>query len=294
VKRYLYGPVWSQNSCAIDCLIFAGNMLDAWRVQLDQVTLSRRRELPLPSQVMRRVSLRKWGNLSIESRGAARDTLRTALHNYDPDKFGPAPNPLPLHSVIDTLLAGLPQCSYTCARVVYCCDDKVRCGAALVPTRRLSITISSLATNDYVSELFQTHQSRQRPTEGCSNVDRCTRTQMSILQVLDRMPPTMIVHLADNLEVTRHRQPSDPFMPLTLSYMDRHRQYTKISYYAQGAIFQAGRGRGSHFFAVWRVDRAFVLYDGMFPKGKVREIQHWWDFANQTARLCTIFYRVHA
>ena len=51
--RYLVGPRWDRNSCAIDCLIFYAIQIDAGRAQVDQIKPDLELRLPLAAVAVR-------------------------------------------------------------------------------------------------------------------------------------------------------------------------------------------------------------------------------------------------
>ena len=120
--RFIRGPSWDKNSCAVDCVLVAALMLDIGRRQVDQLGPAAMRKLgPLPRALF--MIIRKpWSELRVADITILRDTLRDMLSIHQPDSF-PRRNFCSVLSVAEALFAGVPQLHATWTGLYSCCRD---------------------------------------------------------------------------------------------------------------------------------------------------------------------------
>jgi len=296
-QRYRYGPIWSDSSCAVDCAIFVGLMLDVGRIQIDQVSPQDLLKEPVPSFLMRKIVSRHWGQLDDTARSKMRDYLRDELCRFDPASFHPPPKGNPVADVINTCFHGVPQVSYTSVRVTRHCDGVYMVNNATVPRRNNCVYIGQVPVGAYVQARFSptTDQVSGRAKDVLCAHDEgiCLHSVTTQLMILDRMPPHLVVHVAGVVDSPSTRS-ADPYQGITITYLDRRHQPRSISYRAVGAVLAEDTALATHFLVVWHLEDEHVLYDGMKNNGRIRRIQGWWDLGIASCRIVTIFFQVES
>lgn len=287
VQRYLFGSVWAKNSCAVDCALFCGIMLDAGRMQVDQITTEGMSQLPEPAQVLRKVVSREWGLLAQTKRDQMRDVLRYSLHQYDPARFPAAPALLVATDVLDTCLHSLPQLSYTDIHAVRCCDNELRVSTGATPSRVNNLTV---LTPPLQARLQASFDGRPVPNSRftCTRGEDCTRSYTTLSLVLDRMPPTLMIHLPSVSLQQSHEW--GLFDDVSLTYQGP-RAEARVRYRAIGCVVRLGVTGVPHFVVVWRIQDHYICYDGL-KGGKVRRTKDWFDGGGRGQRIITLFCRI--
>jgi len=297
--RYLFGPGWSDNSCGIDVIIFCAVQLDIGRIWIDQITDEQAGHLSEPATVLRHLCKKPWGCITQIQRNRLRDVLAEALQSTKPLLFAPGEF-LPIHELIDTCFAGVPQASYTFMRATLCCDGILIMPDSVNVTREVGFHMmrdrAGLSSQQILQSSFSDRPATNR--EPCSQGDQCSLARTSMTMVLDRLPPTLLFH-------TYHQVSKEDdkiwrfFEPLDITYHTT-KGIARARYSPVGCIFWVNQ---SHFVARWKgrhptSSRAYGEqiwhYDGM-RSGAVREVTDWWaeigdEKGNTKGSLAMMFY----
>jgi hypothetical protein len=287
LSRYTLGPIWKSNSCAIDATIVAAVMLDAGRMQVDQMTVGAVRALPAPTQVVRHIVCREWGLLSHGKRERMRDELRGTLEKFNPDVFATASGLLPVAEVLDICLK-IPQLSLTDIVAARYCDEQLTLSIGTNPSHVNSYYVSA-PIQPNLQALFEDQQ-YLLPPEDCPLGKQCTFNHMKKTIILDRLPPTLMVHLNGNVD-ERVSQSEQLFEDVAISYSDPKKEFHMV-YRVVGCIMVTGTGSAAHFIVVWRVGHRFLLFDGLQNQGEAIILDGWFRARAKTARVTTVFLRV--
>ena len=284
-QRYTFGPTWRNNSCAVDCTLFCAIALDAGRIQLDQVTSATFSELEEPARVLRKIVCRYWGLISQDTRDQMRDVLRQALNSVNPEAFPVAPAVLPIAEVLNCCFQGLPQLSFTAINSIRCGSGECQVSSRHRPDRYVSIFLSTPTVRAGVQSFFGEEVCQRAPRGHGS----CRNTHIQQKIILDRLPPTLIIHLPETGTVHACKRWL-PFEDIEVTWR-RPRGRSTTLYHTTGAVFTVGRKAATHFVVVWRVNDSFYLYDGMVNNGEVRNISGWFDVPGRLVRVATVILR---
>jgi hypothetical protein len=290
--RFNRGPRWSNNSCALDCVLFVLVALDAGRCMADQVWEHFPQRANDPARAVLTAIQKPWSILSSKDINRLRDKLQGELYKLDPlrhviGKYQAA------SLVFDNLAACIPQFHATWGTVVRCCSEgswqwqlvkkgsiKQVCSIGLVAT------IAQEARMQEAKDVESAVQLLLDPYPDDSTVtskmiERCKRCTYSqnVPQrqkvVLDRPPPTLI--LKNFQTVASFGLKSGLFDDLGLNFrvcLAGGVDTIETRYVFWGCILLQG---GNHFVVCFNralrtrgVD--FVIYDGMLRKGEVTQI----------------------
>lgn len=292
MKRYTLGPPWSNNSCAVDCALYCAIMLDIGRIQIDQVSTRALKELPVPTAVTRFIVQSDWSRNSTTSLAQQRDYLRECLYEYDPARFPVAPKHLPIAEVLRVCLQS-PQMTFTDIGALLCCDRDLRASNKVRPHQDNSVYVLGDHIQTYIQELLDLRTTERPEDWRCTGNPPCTRKDVKKVKlVLDRLPPTLMVHTdpQDRGRCNRNRV----FDDLTLRYR-RPRTVVTTSYRAVGCVTMSGSGGTSHFKVVWRTPNGFLKYDGLIDEGKAQRIDSWFPPGRRsTDQVIVIFFRLQS
>lgn len=289
-KRYKTCVKWTGNSCAVDSAIFVGLMLDAGRVQVDQISPHRKAQLPPVAAALRAIVATAWGNLTQAQRNSLRKILREELEQLDPDRFAVG-DYCDVTEVMLYCFNELPQLSWTYIRASRCTD-----GALIMPSgeraqRRLGITYTRQRGNLSVAELMNAYMSWEPLTVAdCDHNGASSHAHTRGKLVLDRMPPVLYLNFPE--PVKREADASlKMFESFEVIYTDTRGQQS-IEYEAIGAVFMMN---SDHFIVRW-VDRdnpeRIVTYNDMTGPGVVRTTGgDWFKRLNKSAGVLGVFYR---
>jgi hypothetical protein len=275
-SRYLVGPRWDRNSCAIDCLVFCAIQMDAGRAQVDQLKPDLELTLPLVAVAVRILVGELWGTLNQGQRDALRDKVADMLTAMDPKDF-PRYQPLRIAPVITIGLNRLPQVSYTAMPGSTCCDDILTFSPSVTPERRTGFEISR-EDPSWSLEQVMAHLLGPKPTpqrEACTNGRQCAGSRVRSLVFLDRLPPTLLLHLP--APVTQEQDLVwELFTPMELSYLTT-RGMMRVWYRPVGCVVLIS---WNHFVVKWRREEhdrhQIVYYDGL-KSPRVSTLSGWWD-----------------
>ncbi|KIW09644.1 hypothetical protein PV08_12105 [Exophiala spinifera] len=246
-------------------------ILEAGRIQVDQVSSTLFARLPDPAQVVRRINSRLWGTLSSEQRRRMSDVLRRSLYTSDPKMFPAAPALLPLAEVFDQCFTGLAQVSFTKIRTVTCCDGQITVKAGTTPQRENSLYLTRFPLIDAVRALFQ--GSHIPAGHDCSSGPGCTRSRKVRPTVLDRLPPTLVIHIPPTDEPSARAV--ELFRNITFTYLKPTGEVS-VEYAVVACVMMSGTAGSIHFTVVWNVENeSYWEYNGMRADGRLREIDSW-------------------
>ncbi len=286
--RYIVGPIWSENSCAVDCAIFCGIMLDAGRLQADQITAAAASQLPRSAHCMRRIVWRLWGLLQPAQRSSMRNSLRVCLHEFNKERFPEAPAQLPLAEVFEACFIQLPQLSFTDVQGQQCCDGNITINNRTRPSRTHCLYATSPPLKKCLQEIFDGRPSPEHRAT-CSRGPACTRRWSRRRIVLDRLPPTLIVHLPPVRKTAVEAWAL--FDDIKLTYQ-APLEVRDITYHAVGCVLMSGTAATAHFMVVWRARGLFWLYDGMMNAGRVQRVASWLDVRTRGLQVIALILRI--
>jgi hypothetical protein len=121
-KRFDRGPIWQNNSCALDSVFLVMLMLDMGRCKADQLSGDLLREIQLPiSQTVLSIIRKPWSALTSQQIMQLRDIVRHELYALNQTKY-PLGRLHGVSTMFDDLTACVPQCHATYAVVSRCCS----------------------------------------------------------------------------------------------------------------------------------------------------------------------------
>jgi hypothetical protein len=265
--RFTVFPRWNNNSCAIDCTLFVGIMLNAGRSIVDTLptTPLTRAQKSHPSHAFRSILHVLWGTLDSQQHDALRDRLAARLAIYDSERFTRG-NFISVADVLETCFASFASVSFTAmtrgARL--CCDGIVQYSERITCRDITVIHLSHAhegSFEDIINEYFGPRALECQST--CSKGQRCTRQWSRRFVIVDdgyRLPPTFIVHLTSTVTPSQATKMSIFDGPVSIRVQFPDLEATR-TYIAVGCILLR---YNSHFTSRWRVSaHEFVEYDGM-------------------------------
>lgn len=301
-RRYTYGPAWQDNSCAMDSVLIILLLLDAGRVQADQISELLYKKSPAEdlSRVVMNIIRKPWGSLLRGDRIKLRDVVRNGLAGCDPQVFELA-SYQGADSIWNTLATSIPQCLATYGKLVRCCPKgfwswRIRNGALrTVVYNSLSLTTDMVefATRAPTFSAQVQLLLNPRPADNVSrHIPRCKSCKASEpapqhqLVLLDRPPPTLALQnftfgddhslagIFDEIQLTFTAVGPDG-MPTTIT----------ASYACHSVIFCL---RSNHFVTLInkaaRIGGAnLVLYNDMARDGQLLAVsEDFKDYAGKT------------
>jgi hypothetical protein len=275
-SRYLVGPKWDRNSCAIDCLVFCAIQIDAGRAQVDQLKPDLELTLPLAAVAIRILVGELWGTLDQGQRDALRNKVADMLTAMSPEDF-PRYSPLRITPVVTMGLNRLPQVSYTAMPGSTCCDGVLMFSRSVTPERRTGFEITrenpSWSLEQVMAHLLGPRPMRQH--QACTNGRQCVGPRMRSLVFLDRLPPTLLLHLP--APVTQGQDLVwQLFAPMELSYLTT-KGTRRVRYRPAGCVVMISWG---HFVVKWGKEEngrhQIIYYDGL-KSPHVSNLSGWWD-----------------
>ena len=312
--RYFRGPSWRNNSCAVDCIIVIALLLNAGRCAADQCLQEYSRTLTEPTRILLYIISKPWKKLTKKTINALRDIVIKALHSYNSAQF-----PLKgMKGITDTfyaLLAGLPQLSYTVARIYKCRDSIAKIYCQISPqgttryTTRSNVSMSSAMMDtlgvqwgegsEHTVEYLLNRMFHDRELSGglppgipeCEREDCPGTVQRDV--VLDRLPPVLVLS-----EDWHHSWMTERFSNLQVRYstLQYKESITEVDakYEPLGCVLNVGE----HFVLNWALDNSsskpsFIHYDGMSKQGKffpIPDLNYRLDDGNSQTSL--LFYRL--
>jgi hypothetical protein len=275
-QRYLVGPTWDRNSCAIDCLVFCAIQMDAGRAQVDQIKPDLEVTLPLAAIAVRILVSELWGILDQGPRDSLRNKVADTLTTTNPKDF-PRYSQLGIIPVITVGLCRLPQVSYTMMPGSTCCDGILTFSRSVSPERKTGFEIGREDPSWSMREAMM-HMLGPRPMpqyQACTRGGQCRRSRMRSLVFLDRLPPTLLLHLPEPVTQEQDRV-WDLFARMELSYRTT-RGTMRTTYKPVGCVMMIA---WCHFVVRWRRENdgchQILHYDGL-NSAHVVERSGWWD-----------------
>jgi len=230
--RCLRGPLWSSNSCALDCFFAVALLAQAGRCQADQVDTAFLQGIAPLAQVLHAFQ-KPWATLSASDITQLRDLVRHALFLHSKKDF-PETGSAAIYKIFEVLGLGIPQLCATWSAVSRCCergqwqahlrsdgelDIRVLVGVELDMMDTESWDVTGLPVEDALYTCLQPspiskkgwRQLHSCRTEGCSPV---TGQAMPIL--IDRPPPMLL--LKRGFEIIGKQQQKDYFQTLEVDF----------------------------------------------------------------------------
>jgi hypothetical protein len=267
--RFSLGPTWAKNSCALDCVLTAAILLNAGRLQIDQLSVVASATLPLIPALVRRIVAKPWGKLPTVQRNTLRDLIRKEMNKINKKSF-PMKDMMYLQSTMEEVFKGLPQASFTHVpgRV---CDRGVFFEASAGIKRSTGVEVGLDSATRPVTKIEASINEDWGPR---SNPDPTKRDQLDCVHdgpackrpprrwpiILDRLPPVLIVYT--EFAPTRRKNPgycNSLFEPFTF----RHRT---VAGEAEAVFKPLGfivRKNENHFYMRWLIEGSIKEYDGL-------------------------------
>jgi hypothetical protein len=274
-RRYTVGTNWHQNSCAADSVILCAIMLDAGRVQIDQISPSRRASLPVPADVLRQLVARPWGLLSQHQRDGLRDVLVDTLAHTNSELF-PRHEFQSVNRLLDVGFDQLPQLSWTEITASVCCDGQLAVADTQKTRRVTGFQLMRKAEDSSTQDLTNDILGRTRSPDvtPCSLGVKCTGARFRTRLILDRMPPVLLLHLPQPIS-EEEEAVWKLLEPVDLTY-ESSRGQKSIRYTPLGCVLMVN---WTHFVVRWKAKREgrdqIIHYDGMVS-AQVSEVGSWW------------------
>jgi hypothetical protein len=274
--RYVKGPDWCNNSCALDSVLMVLIWLRAWRLSIDQLDYHSSVKLTNIVQLTRSIlAFGPWGSVLTEERTGLRDALRDSLYEIEPKSF-PKRSFMSAIRVFETIAIGLPQLSFTMGKAHFCCDQKPGVPARFA-TKRVSGLLIEISEMDSTLEVALNHKYAQPLSHDfqirrCSRQASCTQTLTKQWMILDRAPPTIAIGFNNDRQKFMVNASSSLgiFDPLTISFLFRTGIHS-ITYRPRGAILYLPSDK--HFVARWRFTddlESIREHDGMKGEDCIR------------------------
>lgn len=312
--RYLRGPSWKDNSCAVDCIMVIALLLNAGRCQADQSLQGYLRTLTEPARILLYIISKPWKELSDEAINKLRDIIVKALYTHDPNHF-PQTEYKGITDTFYALLAGLPQLSYTLAKLYKYNNNGTHCyyrlssQGSVRSTKRSSITMSSAMMDtfgvkwgngtkhkigDLINRVFQDRTLPEGlPSEilDCEKEDCSEAIQRDV--VLDRLPPVMVLS-----EDWHYSWMTDKFSNFRVSYLVVQKGGGVLEKFASYEPLGCVINVGGHFVLNWNTAKSdcapsFIHYDGLRNYGKFQPIQSLnFRMRGKESKVSLLFYRL--
>jgi len=196
LRRYTTFLKWKNNSCAEDVAIFVSLMLDAGRVQIDQLSATEVSNIKPLALLMRHIVALPWGLIGQESQEKSRHIFVELLQAEVPNcKAGAYKCIL---SILKECLMGLPQLSFTTIHGSKCCDNQYMIKEGMRSVRHTTLNPSLENSRESIQQMLNhIFNAKDLPTPTtdykCSRGHKCTKAATKMSLVVDRMPPVMAV-----------------------------------------------------------------------------------------------------
>lgn len=257
------GPVWRANSCAVDCAIVVGRLLDAGSTVFDRKEVGWESRLPRAERAFIDATDANWDVLSRDDSANLRDSLWQVLAESSSAVRVGMLNPL--SSVWATATANIPQfrCFYFEALRHCACRELP---ANVVQYQSYFLTPSvypedwyGVTMQEVVSRLFQPiHVSNCRECQLTGTVTRERR--------INNLPPRMVITLDERAVVKDHTR------DITFDYHDTNGRLQKATYRWLGGVY----AEDNHFRVFWTDAKRgeansgeIQTYDGMQNAGLI-------------------------
>lgn len=276
-------PRPGHHTCALDVALFIGIHLNLGRIRRDIVTPRYMGQLSLPTRVFLWTIAGPWGVMPQDQRDQARDLVARTLSATNPWKFRRGKAQC-VQSLLDTVLHGIPQVSWTEASTEVCCDQQIRMNDRARAQLRSSVQLLHLdhktiseCVNAYFMETVTLAQGHQR----CTRRGRCTesRTRRPHTVLEGTGPARLMVHFTGPCPITwQHdsRQGLHVFDDLQLQTFSLEGRRT-LPYRVVAAIFMV---ETNHCVARWKI--ANDTHSGPrirhFDSGRCTVVPTWWTW----------------
>lgn len=184
---------------------------------------------------------------------------------------------LPIIPVITTGLNRLPQASYTAMVGTTCCDNILTFLPPVPAKRRTGFEVTradpSWSLKEVMANLLGPRSTPQ--VETCTKARQCIGSRVRSLVVLDRLPPTLLLHLPEPI-TQKEDQVWRLFEPMELAYRTT-RGMIRVRYQPVGCVVMIS---WDHFVVRWRNEKdgssQILQYDGLeSPNASKRP--SWWE-----------------
>lgn len=291
-NRYTKFLKWKNNSCAEDAAIFVSIMLDAGRLQIDQLSSRQVNIKPLALLTRHLVSL-PWGLLTDKDRSKAREIFVELAAKEIPQLT--KGNYKCAISILEECLHGLPQLSFTTIHASRCCDGIYTLVEGTNPIRHTTLNPtlvdSKRSVCQMVNRMLNTKDLKSKKDHPrCSRGLECDRVAVRMQLVLDRMPPVMGVFFGTGITKAQDTD-RRVFKTINVQYHTT-KGIQSIVYEPIGCVFFPG---GNHFTARW-IGRGpnkgrLVHYDDLKGSGIVCcKTKNWWEDIESKHAVVAVFY----
>ncbi len=293
LRRYTTFLKWKNNSCAEDVAIFVSLMLDAGRVQIDQLSATEVSNIKPLALLMRHIVALPWGLIGQESQEKSRHIFVELLQAEVPNcKAGAYKCIL---SVLEECLMGLPQLSFTTIHGSKCCDNQYMIKEGMRSVRHTTLNPSLENSRESVQQMLNhIFNAKDLPTTTtdykCSRGHKCTKAATKMTLVVDRMPPVMAVLFGTDIKRKEGRF-RKVFEEMEIQH-DTTKGIRTVRYKPIGCVFYISK---FHYTARW-VGRGLnegkiVHYDDMAGGNVVcYKTNDWWENIKATQGVVAVFY----
>jgi hypothetical protein len=293
LTRYTTFLKWKNNSCAEDVAIFVSLMLDAGRIQIDQLSATEVSNVKPLALLMRHIVALPWGLIDQESREKSRHIFVELLQAEVPScKAGAYKCIL---SVLEECLMGLPQLSFTTIHGSKCCDNQYMIKEGMRSVRHTTLNPSLENSSESVQQMLDyIFNAKDLPTNTtdskCSRGQECTKAASRMTLVVDRMPPVMAVLFGRDIK-GKEGKDRKVFEKMEIQYHTTKGART-VCYKPIGCVFYISK---IHYTARWvgrgRNEGRIVHYDDMAGGDVVCcKTNDWWENIEPTHGVVAVFY----
>lgn len=293
-NRYRSLASWSQNSCALDAILFAGIYSRAAVQQIDGITIDSWRRLSASQKTFREVLRLPWGSLSQNEKDAARDRWRTVSQTEYKGKSNGTDLKRCVNQLMVECFGGLPSFSFTAIQArVSCCGSFRPKKLRNVTERRCNVLEVLLRNYQTIPEVIQgvfwTEDAKGSPNSCNSS---CKRGSFKTKVVLDRLPPMLAILIGGGVEILKHKQ-TRPYDDLELQYRTI-KSWKKTKFTLDGIIFCVGSNQ-DHFIGRWQGHEdligQIVHYDSYHNGPEVVRVASWDEGLRPEDRIRVLVYR---
>lgn len=231
------GPVWRNNSSAVDCAIVVGRLLDAGSTQIDRGRSGWQNTLSNAERAFIEATDLNWDVCTPDDSADMRDSFWNALTDTNPEIGVGKSNPF--WTIWSICTANFAQFQYRYAEKVINCQC-----SGLGSTTELfysSFVHATLGKDDKPSVTMQELVSRYFSPEWVDDCTLCHKTRaVPRRRTFSSLPMRMVV-LCDDRRVKNHTQ------PLEITYTDGQRNTKTEKYRWLGGVYY----KHGHFRVVW-------------------------------------------
>jgi hypothetical protein len=205
--RFTRGPVWSSNSCALDCFLTAALLAEGGRCQADQVDSGFLQEVAHIPEVIH-VIRKPWSLLDPSAIRKLRNMIRDTLAEYNKKDF-PRNKPATFSKIFEALGLAMPQFCATWSVWSRCCGNGIWHAYFEDGTMRADVSVgvhsgimgvphamlSGLTVQDAVQACLAPRPVAQDHGNLSScGAEGCSDTSGEVMPVvLDRPPPMLVL-----------------------------------------------------------------------------------------------------